>query len=401
MAPFRQLKHLINLKVIFLSGILLTPLLPSFGSWGYEQVKVIAVIFLTNFLGLIWLKDKPKLILTSIQKLGLIFILILLLSSLLGLRSSESLFGAEPYYQGWLTYLYLFLFSWIISNLRVSFKFQSLVWVVGGVGVAILAIYQYFLLNFLNQFVPTYAGRVVSSFGQPNFYSGFLLLLIPLQIFLFKQKNWRFFIIVSLVVNLSAIIISQSRISMALAGLIILNWGAVSIKSRTLKVYLVILGILILGFLAVRVVTDEVLVLPKPNAINFTPERRVYIWQILPEIVLKQPVSGYGLENISLAYQNYFQNLNFNINQDPVKLSLKDVVIDRTHNYLLDLLIFSGGLGLLSYLALAGIILKKSFKTPLFLPLLLYLVWVSFQNQSIIQLIYFWWLVGIMDNQTA
>ena len=44
-----------------------------------------------------------------------------------------------------------------------------------------------------------------------------------------------------------------------------------------------------------------------------------------------------------------------------------------------------------------GLMLKKVKSWPIFASLILYLIWVQFQNQSIIHLIYFWLLAGIID----
>lgn len=105
-----------------------------------------------------------------------------------------------------------------------------------------------------------------------------------------------------------------------------------------------------------------------------------------------------------MSFKNYFEKnkhqiFEENLNINPVLISLKDLNIDRTHNYILDLLLFSGIFGVISYLMLVFLLLKKTKQRTLLVGLITYLIWVQFQNQSIVQLIYFWMLIGLVDSE--
>lgn len=90
-----------------------------------------------------------------------------------------------------------------------------------------------------------------------------------------------------------------------------------------------------------------------------------------------------------------------NLKINSVLISLKELKIDRSHNYTLDLLMFSGGLGLISWLLLVILVLKcliKNNQQVLLVGLIIYLGWIQLQIQSIVHLMYFWLLLGLADQ---
>ena len=97
------------------------------------------------------------------------------------------------------------------------------------------------------------------------------------------------------------------------------------------------------------------------------------------------------------SFADYFKGVNFNVTTNPTYHSLKDLSVDRSHNYILDLLFFSGIFGLISWLVLIGLVLKRA-KGIILTSFLVYLVWIQFQNQSIVHLLYFWLFVGLIDK---
>ncbi|MBI2005617.1 MAG: O-antigen ligase family protein [Candidatus Aenigmarchaeota archaeon] len=101
-----------------------------------------------------------------------------------------------------------------------------------------------------------------------------------------------------------------------------------------------------------------------PDLTKVSVEKRAYIWPVIWQLILQKPLQGYGLENIGKAFADYFQSSYhslFEANDDiyPFLMSLKELNIDRSHNYLLDLLLFSGTFGLLGWLGLVGVLFWK------------------------------------------
>ena len=422
-----------SLKILLLLNLFLIPLLGSTGDFGYEQIKVVFFIVSITLIGFVWVFGKHKLKWNPIKIASSIFILTLFLTSILGINSRVSFLGNDPYFQGWVVYAYLFLFSFLISVSKLKLKLIALTLSFGSLFVALVAIKDWVLLTFFNSPVPTYAGRVVSSFGQPNFYAGFLLLTLPFSYYLFKGSTGisqghslstqgvtlyklSFFGFFSGLISVAGIFVSYSR-SAILLSLILLILGLIDqlkIKFRLgLAVFMVIgVSILIALKLSSGIMGNEVVkpvLTTNPDLTKEPVEKRVYIWPVALQITLQKPLTGYGLENISQAFSVYFQEnkhplFEENLQISPVLISLKDLNIDRSHNYLLDLLLFSGLLGLLGWLGLLGVLFKKLGQTyhargkfVLIVSLVTYLVWIQFQNQSIVHLIYFWLLVGLTD----
>lgn len=83
---------------------------------------------------------------------------------------------------------------------------------------------------------------------------------------------------------------------------------------------------------------------------------RIYLWQETLELSLHKPLFGYGLDTLPFAFNQ----------GDPAKIAAVNdamVTVDKPHNVYVNMLYGSGVVALLSYLAIIGIVLFRSFKT--------------------------------------
>lgn len=390
------------LSLLLLLTIFLTPLLGANKYFGYEQVKVFFFIASISLIAFLWMFLKPKLKWTFISLVSFIFISILFITSITGLNPTVSFLGNYPYFQGWIVYAYLFLFSLLVRESKIKIEVWAKVLVYTAVIVSLLAIKDWLLLNIFNTQVSIYAGRVVSTFGQPNFYSGFLLLSLPLSYFLFKKGNqW---MVLLMIISMVGIFVSYSRLAIFLS-LILFILAFFDLFIIKFRYFLVVFVLILMAFWGV--INNEFfkpLNTNNPDLTKESVEKRAYVWPQIIKIAGDKPLIGYGLENINLAFNNYFEKYKHkifeeNLNIEPVLISMKDLNIDRTHNYILDLLVFSGVFGVGAWLFLVGLLIKKNKNKYLLISLLTYLIWIQFQNQSIVQLIYFWLLVGLIDSE--
>lgn len=386
------------LRVLILLTLFLTPLLGP-GQLGFEQTKVVFFIIMTSLSGLLWLylisQDKLKIKWDKLNIACLVFILWLLVSSLFGVDPRVSLLGAQPYLQGWLTYLYLYLFFLIVRSVKVYFEQLVTVLSLSAFLVAAVAIKEWMIINLFHGYVPTYGGRIVSTFGQPNLYSGFILLTIPLQYFLLKNsKNLKQkAIFLGLILSILAILISQSRTAIFILGILLIIPFI-----KKIKALIVVLAVVTVA-VTIWLIRSELLISQDNIWLNYnSPEKRVFIWPILWGQFLERPLIGYGLENIPTAYSGFFGKVNFNTLNSPSYHGLKNLKIDRAHNYILDLSLFSGIIGVLFWLAIFYLIFRKTKNTTLKICLLTYLIWIQFQPQGIVQLIYFWLLTATSEG---
>lgn len=402
------------MKLLLLASLFILPLLGATGNLGYEQIKVLFFIVSITLIGFLWMGKGIKW--TLISKAAGLFISILLITSLVGSDPKSSLLGKEPYFQGWVVYAYLFLLSLIVSSL-INLKDIATSLTASGLVVSALAIEDWILKTFFGFYVPDYAGRVVSTFGQPNFYAGFLLLNLPFSYLLLQDedKKLRIFGLVCGLLSFIAIFVSYSR-STILMALLLLILGLIGELKIKIRLGLAVSGVIVISILTALIFSSGIIgnevsgpaATKNPDLTKESVEKRAYIWPQALKIALQKPVTGYGLENIGLSFANYFavnKHLLFeeNLQIYPVLISLKELNIDRSHNYILDLLLFSGILGLLSWLILVILLIKKitkhQYKNLLLISLGTYLIWIQFQNQSVVHLVYFWLLVGLIDSE--
>lgn len=384
------------LKFNLLLTIFLIPIITPFQNYGYEHSKILFFIFLTSLSGFLWMRKGFKW--SGISKASGIFILILLITSLTGADPKTSLLGADPYFQGGIIYAYLWLFSLMVSSVQIEPKKWVMALSLSSAIVSLVAIRQFVEISFLGQFIPTYAGRVVSTFGQPNFYSGFLLLTLP---WIPRKGYW--WLVICL--NILAIIVSQSRVAYLMLSILMLIW---LIKKLTAKKLLVIasLSFFLQSGLLWNQIWEPASTI-NPDLTKVSVENRVYIWPLSWQLILQKPFLGYGMENINITFTNYFETnkhalFEENLKVSPVLISLKELNIDRSHNYILDLLLFSGAIGAVVWIGLIWMLFKKAKNNKILLiSLVTYLVWVQFQNQSIVHLMYFWLLVGLIDKDST
>ncbi len=402
------------IQFLLLLTIFLIALLGTNGNFGYEQIKVLFFILSISLIGFIGLVKGFKR--TKISKTAYLFILILLITSLTGIDPRTSILGIPPYFQGVILYAYLLLFSLIVTWSKIKLEHWAYVLAGSAILVGFIAIKEWVLLNIFNIQISTYAGRVVSTFGQSNFFAGFLLLTLPFSYLLFKKQNKKLlnFGLISGVVSAVGILVSYSRSAILLLLLLIILalLDQFKVKLKWTLVFFVMISVVLLAavFISLRFSSGIVwteLIKPVNNQwlIDNSPEKRVFIWPVIGQLIIQRPWFGYGLENTAQAYLEFFQQIDFNINSIPAYYSLKDLMVNRAHNYLLDLFLFAGILGVLAWLCLVLILVKRLIekgdyrhKNVLLVSLITYLVWIQFQNQSVVHLVYFWLLVGIIDQ---
>lgn len=386
--------------------VFLIPLMGPWGRLGYEESKVLWFLVGVTMVGAGWLiylrKNGQKFKWTIITKAAGIFLAVLFITSWLGVLPLTSILGRGPYFQGWVLYAYLWFFSLIVGHLKIPIQSWALVLVVSAVVVSLLAVGDWVSINFLGELVPTYAGRVISTFGQPNFYAGFILLVLPFWNILKLPKFQRWGIGVVLILG---ILVSFSRAAiLMMVGLVFLwlaerlGWVGKMVISLLLAA---VIGVILSAQFSSGLLWEEwirPLSDPNPKLTAYSLEKRVYIWPVVTDLIATRPFLGYGLENLAPTFFSYKPPESL---RETTLFGIKDMFLDRTHNYQLDLLFFSGMLGLLSWWFLVWVLLKKTQSKLLATSLTIYLLWVQFQNQSVVHLIYFWLVAGLVDQENG
>lgn len=395
--------------LILLIGFCLIPTvyLPSIG---FEQTKVLVFIVLVNVGLMLWILQgggKLKIQLRSINPLfmlSLLFIVVLTTASVLGINPGRSLVGSPPYFQGVLTYLELFIFAILVSRSKLPFFFWKLGLAISAIYVSSQAIIEFGLIQF-QQPVLNYAGRVISTFGQPNLYAGFLVLILPLSYSLARGKG-KFAMIgwVATLLSLVAIMLSLSRAAIAMLGLLLFIWLISLLNNKILRWSFssvgltVVLASLVVSFQLRSGLFWSEYYLPNSQQwlIDNAPEKRVFIWQEGLVMVLKKPFLGYGLENSIDVFAGFNQELH-----SPWYFGMKNLYLDRAHNFFLDLLLSSGVVGLSSFLALACGLIYFCHSNIVKLTLLIFILWSLVQIPSLVHLGLLFLLIGLSLPQKS
>jgi putative inorganic carbon (HCO3(-)) transporter len=363
---------------------------------------------------------------------ALVFIFILGLATIFSQSFYYSFWGYYARKMGYLMWLHFFIFFLILFfNLKSKKQIQRIFHTII-ITAAVAVIYGFLQILGLDFFrwseSPSLGYRVFSTFGQPNFFASWLLLVLPI-IFLIilqakkpqslKQIFFRPAFVSLSILTLLILVFTQSRsawlafVLMFFFFIIAFSWLKKKKKLSVVFLSFFVLSIIFLiilnlhplsvkeneNFLSVRLKTFS-------NLLS-TGQLRFFWWKNSFDLIKQRPWLGYGLETLNLNSPRYYQ-------PDCAALEGINQVPDRAHNDFLDMLLNAGIFGLLAYLFLLFNVfwlgLKFIFKNPqtpdclktqtlvlvLLTGLLGYLFSLQFSFHIIATAIYFWGYLAIV-----
>lgn len=318
------------LEFLFVSWIALSPFVLLFGA--YEGPKVFWMWIGGFFLTLWWIIRLVTMHPFTISKAGRWFfgwIVILGIASVIGIHPIDSIIGGSYRHQGVLLFLTLFLVSETIRQLHPRCK----QWLLGSLASGVILE----SLIVLEQKLFSWSSRPFGTFGEPNEAAGFmavglLWLIIAPNINIWIRR-------IAFIITLAAIAATESRTGVAAAGLISIALLAKSIAHHRHRAVMLgtLLGITgavaIAGYVFVRVID-----ITRPTSL--IDDRSVFL-KLGMDAVGKRPLFGYGAETEEWVYETEYKTIN---------TSLVDFIVDRSHNVILDVTIWSGGIGLIFFM---------------------------------------------------
>lgn len=342
----------------------------------------------------------------------LAFLAITILSTIFSVSPWVSFLGTYRRFEGLITFLcYLILFYAVVNFVSPNryLRFFKVIVVVGFLS-ALYGIYQW---------LGGEAGRwqtgliPISTFGNQNFLAAYLVMAIPLSLFLClaedkKKKNeLNIFWLVSFLTLTFALLLTKTRggwVAFALSlPLFFLLAGKSVLKRREVKISGIAILIAFL-LLCLHPSTSPIKRLmatfekkEKGFKITGTALERLYIWQAGIRTTLAYPLFGCGIEAMRLAYPKY----------EPKELEIvggHNVKADRSHNETIDMGVTRGIPGLLIYfwlwLAIGAMILKirkkdKLLSAGLGASLLAYFLQNQFNFSMVSYTTTFWILLGL------
>jgi O-antigen ligase len=283
---------------------------------------------------------------TGIIKLVVVFALVSIVSSLVGVDTGKSVFGNYYRADGLITFFHLVGFFFFIALFWQKRWRESVALAIslGSIFVSLWTIVRglrFYVFNDLS--ASMWGGPIAVSFGNANFLAGYLVVTVPFIWYLIvesKRLIYKRFCYVGLVVQIVAILFTR-----AWSGIFcILTFFCLLVLFNKKKswrlLFLVIVGVFVVG--QQMIVRRD---LPEFPA----AERRERIFRRIFLGVSRRPVLGYGWANVDYAFEAvdwpvYFEH---------------DVYVDKAHSSILEVLATCGVLGLVLYLLL----IVKTFMT--------------------------------------
>lgn len=223
--------------------------------------------------------------------------------------------------------------------------------------------------------------RFSGSLGNPAYTGTFLLFMIFFAAYLLSEdwkniKKWLW--ITLLVLFVVFLLLTQTRgalLGLAAAIIFGLVYVFFSIPKGKSKNYILILIILlIIGGSAAIKYRNHIDLMPFCGAtggnriidISFASETyktRLLLWGQSFQAFKERPLLGWGPENFTTAFEKYYDTRHYDsATRYAPGNKYSQVWYDRAHNIFFDYLIFSGILGLVSFLSIFGVYYRQFFK---------------------------------------
>ena len=348
-------------KTIFVGTLLIlfTPLIvdgdfffPFVGPKSIYFMGLVLIIF-TAYLLLISVEPKYRPKLNILLITITLFMVVSVISSVLGENLSHSFWSKYERMTGLLMQFHLFAFFIILSSV---FKKREEWFKIFGVSIfAALLVSAISLLlrvdiNLIGALGPISLGG--ATIGNSSFMGTYLLFNIFLALYLFlkTKRGLRIYSGISLIILFLALLISDARAAiLSLFGGLVLLFFLWLIFCRQTKFRLVGATLLTIftisaGYIAYLVFQPGSFIHEKLMQIGFGG--RFVVWQGAWQGFLERPWFGWGLENFELVFARYFSPLLF------LPRYGGEIWFDRAHNIIFDTLVTTGIIGLLAYLAI-------------------------------------------------
>lgn len=321
-------------SLVFIQPILFIPWLYS----SFELPKALLLYFCGGLIILTLLSykiifNKPHQMLVYIF-LTLFFVWVVI-TSLTGINFTLSFWGSYFRFQGLLSfasYLAIFLAGTVVLQDLVWQKRFSLAVIFSSLFVSILSLVEFVMLwVFGHSTQLLYANRVISTFGQPNFFAAFLVQALPFYWFMHRKAR------VGILVAILGILSSLSR--SALVGLVFLGifWSIGRIRMFVALLAAILIGLLLIDAFLPKVISGEMRRYQFDLQNKWTAENRTLILKRALELTQAKPLTGFGIENFSYVFPKVIRPNDFGLN---------DIVVDSSHNMLVDLAVGTGYVGL-------------------------------------------------------
>lgn len=349
------------------------------------------------------------------------YIILVFISTFFSINTMISLVGSVYRHDGFLA-LIAYSFAYLIArNAKQIVKYFFPIVTLTSVIVAIYGLLQFYRLDPvpMELYRFDWKGLAFSTMGNPNFLGSYLVLSIPMPIYLYFYKGKKMGLIAYAILFL-ALLTTRTRgawigaFFTLIAFLVLHHFRSGFQKSEWKKVLIVFLtsmGMILVFMMTsgsefmtrfLSIFIDLSRILKEDETAYLGGSDRVYLWGRVIELIRMRPFFGFGLDTMYLAMEMYFRG---QITADFGRYKNWD----KAHNEYLNIAISSGVLSLLAYLGFLYFALKKGLKqmknheayVPLLAAIIGYLVQALFNIQVVMVYYLFFAYLGIVTSKEA
>ncbi len=301
----------------------------------------------------------------NLKRLILLILIFLACGVAFSIAPKLSFWGSYYRLQGVYTLLhYLLFFLLLCLNFRKSEQFEK------GIKFMFLGFLVAFVFGFFERLgfdpfslglMENTLGRVSSSFGHPNYFAEYAILVVFPALALWSKNRKVSLLIIAL--GFATIVLTQSRAGLLafFVGLwfyLIMATSFTKMKKYSIMLSLVPLAVLFTWAIINTAASSELvqgnpllerLVVNEDNLRSI--KSRELVWQSVPEMAQKNVLFGSGFETFYLVFQEVAP-------KEILEYEKMTFVTDKAHNFILEVMVENGVLGLL-FLFFAGWVVFK------------------------------------------
>ena len=273
------------------------------------------------------------------------FIAVLFLTSLTGISFTKSFWSTFERMTGLLTFFHLYAFFIILTSVFRERKYWERIFIVSIIVGVLSSLYA-----LLSEDSTSRSGGTIGNIDFLAFYLSFNIFFAAIFYFI-KSNWWRLFHALSFSLMIFTLLSAKEMPRGSLGAiffgffLLVLGYMVFSGNRRLKKLAPVLLILTVVagyGVTQTKIFKEGFVDVNK----NVPGRARELVWGIGINGWQERPILGWGLENFNIPFAKYF----------PPELPLtNDVWYDRVHNIALDIMVQSGIVGLISYLAIFGV----------------------------------------------
>lgn len=347
----------------------------------------------------------------NINKSLLIYLMLVIVSVIIAENKDLAIYGIPGRYEGIIT-IFLYMFLFLIARIHVKAdKKLFMIVLIAAVIVSVYGILQTFGLDpFVRDMLrENWSSRAFSTMGNPNFLGSYLVLMIPISIYIYII-NKDIIGLITYAILFYSLLSTNTRgawlgtIASIIAFVIIHFIYFRFNKDEFIKYIVLFVVTLIIMFVyyintdgafldRLFTITDDAKeLLTNGERSDFTGAHRGFIWKRVLELIKARPLTGYGIENLGEVFQKYYT-------KDMIDFWGEVRYPDKAHNEYLHIAVSSGIPSLVVYLIFLfqtiriGLYRLKSCKINLLLlSSVIGYITAAFFNISVVSVAYVYWI---------